>query len=242
LLESYEAERVPVIAEMLNITTSLYKLAFQQVTLTALEKASEAAAAAAIKAQTETNMQRAFYRGWKLFQLDVNYRWSEVVFDERFAKADGEFAKNAYGVEGQDVRAGDRAPDAPGLLCLHSATDNNPQRLFDIYSPSRHTVLIFYNGTPDIAKKPVLDALKALPPSLLQKVLILPSSAKEASIPELSGTADYILKDAQGHAHKGFGVTEGGFTIIIVRPDAMIGTVALTEAGLNKYVAAVFTL
>jgi hypothetical protein len=228
---------------MLNITTSLYKLTFQQATLTALEKASEATATVTLQAQTESNMQRAVYRGRKLFQLDVNYRWSDVVFDERFAKADGEVVKNAYGVEGQDVRAGDRAPDAPGLVCLGSRTGKTPGRLFDIYSPCKHTVLVFANGAPDKAKKPIVDSVILLPSALVQKVIVLPSDADEVSTPQVLDTTiyDYVVKDVDGHGYQGFGVGAGGFTVVVVRPDGMVGGVAVSEAGLKKYVCAVFS-
>jgi hypothetical protein len=192
---------------------------------------------------TESNMQRAFYRGRKLFQLDVNYRWSEVVFDERFARADGEVAKNAYGVEGQDVRAGDRAPDAPGLVCLGSVTGKTPGRLFDIYSPCKHTVLVFANGALDKAKQPILDSVVSLPCSLVQKVIVLPSNTDEVSTPQVFDTTvyDYVVKDIDGHGYKGYGVVEGGFAVVVVRPDGMVGGVAVSEAGLKKYVCAVFS-
>lgn len=225
---------------MLNITTSLYKLTFTPATQAALENASEAAAAAKAKAEAESIIQRA--RNWKLFQLDVNYRWSDIVFDERYAHARLEDAKNAYGVEGQDVRAGDRAPDAPGLVCLRPAGavgDNLPKRLFDIYSPAKHTVLLFGVAHVDDKQKVALEVVESLPASLFQKAVVLPADIEDVSV---SITTDYFLRDDQGHAYKNFGVAEGKFVVVVVRPDGVVGAVALSATGVNDYVAAVFNL
>lgn len=225
---------MPVIAEMLDMTTSLYKLSFTPAAQNGKEEAEPA----------ESAMQRAFpgRRDWKLLQLGVNYRWSDVVFDERFVRLDGERVTNAYGVRDHDVRAGDRAPDAPGLVCLRPAADNAPNRLFDIYSPAMHTALIFGNGVIGDTDRPILEAVEALPAPLFQKVFILPSSIEHSSAPDLDITVDYVLSDVQGHAYKNFGVDEGGYVVVIVRPDAIVGAVALSEAGLSKYVSAVFNL
>ncbi len=72
-----------------------------------------------------TTKQDPLPRNRRLFQLDVNYRWSDIVLDERFddeGKAKQQQHSTAYGVEGHDIRAGDRAPDAPDLLVLTKAT------------------------------------------------------------------------------------------------------------------------
>ena len=91
-----------------------------------------------------------FPRRRKLFQLDLNYRWSSIVFDERFASSSAQ--KDAYGKLGQDLRAGDRAPDAPSLVILHSKVTSIGKvsgqvgasvRLFDIFEPTVHTALVF---------------------------------------------------------------------------------------------------
>ena len=236
LINSFNIERIPVIAEMLNITTELYKLAFTPDTQAAIQNASEAAA----KEQPVSNMERAFFRGRKLFQLDVNYRWSDVVFDERFENDRQAAAKNAYGSEGHDVRAGDRAPDAPELLCLHSKTSLKPSRLFDIYSTIKHTALIFDGRAIKSGTNSLIQAVDALPAETFQKVYIFPSTFSRELDTDVRGKADYVVKDEQGYAFKHFGLSEKDASVVIVRPDAMVGAFALTEAGVRKYVSAVF--
>ncbi|KAF9525485.1 hypothetical protein CPB83DRAFT_838084 [Crepidotus variabilis] len=79
----------------------------------------------------------SFARGGKLNQLGVNYRTSRTVVD------DGEPIEAVSGYGGPDggpVRAGDRAPDASGLVRV--GTDE-PARLFEIFDSRLHTVVIF---------------------------------------------------------------------------------------------------
>ena len=235
LLKSFDNERIPVIAEMLNITTELYKLTFSPDTISAIQSASDISS----NDEKESSMNRAFFRGRKLWQLDVNYRWSDIVFDERFENDKHNVAKNAYGSAGQDVRAGDRAPDAPGLSCIRSKTDFQPTRLFDIYSPSKHTAFIFDGRVDKSDSYPLIQATGTLPAETFQKVYIIPSTSN-LGVDDAPGNADYVLKDEQGYAFKHFGLSEQGTSVVIVRPDAMVGAFALTEGGVEQYVSAVF--
>ena len=51
---------------------------------------------------------------------------------------------DAYGMRGHDVRAGDRASDAPRLVALANVmADETWVRLFDLFDPMLRTVLIF---------------------------------------------------------------------------------------------------
>ena len=109
LLDSYEVERIPVIAEMLKISTEL----FNKVGESPLgPNADTLSRADALMKQTEDHLDQdsAWYRGRKLFQLDVHYRWSTIVFDERYDGNEARVAADVYGVTGHDTRAGDRAP------------------------------------------------------------------------------------------------------------------------------------
>ncbi|KAH8110156.1 hypothetical protein DFH11DRAFT_1494555, partial [Phellopilus nigrolimitatus] len=75
LLDSYEGERIPVISEMLKITTNLFNRVFRIETQQALARTQTSAASG-----PDDHM---FSRDRKLFQLDFNYRWSTIVRDER---------------------------------------------------------------------------------------------------------------------------------------------------------------
>ncbi|KAJ7580183.1 FAD binding domain-containing protein [Mycena floridula] len=116
LLDSYNSERLPVIAAMLNKTTLL------------LDKISTV--------KDGSNVSR----GKEFKQLGVNYRGSSIVVDE-FASGDDVF--DPYGVfmvEGGPLRAGDRAPDAPALLNI---AESKITSLFDTFGTSYHSILIF---------------------------------------------------------------------------------------------------
>lgn len=91
LLSSYEAERFPVIAEMLQISNEMHSRLF----------------AHAAPADGDPD---PFHHPGSTHQLGVNYRHSTVIFDERHTQR-GE-APAPYQRTGR-LRAGDRAPDAP---------------------------------------------------------------------------------------------------------------------------------
>ena len=232
LLDSFEVERMPVIADMLKITTDLFHHIFNTDTQRKIELAKEAEAGAE-DALSEAR-ERGWLRGGKLFQLDLNYRWSTVVLDERFENA--ESAKDAYGVPGHDVRAGDRAPDAPALLAAPPKGDGALTRLFDIFKPSTHTVLLFASGNLEV--KPFLAVLAALPSDLFNVLAIVPAGIQVQG--SLDGI-DAILEDTEGFARDGYGLKDGSVpTAVLVRPDGMIGAFAVSGGGLEKYLSAVF--
>ncbi|KZV66517.1 hypothetical protein PENSPDRAFT_755633 [Peniophora sp. CONT] len=122
LLDTYSEERVPVISEMLKITTKL--------------------ASATFKAKPD---EEAFKRPASLGQLGVHNRWSSIVYDG-LREGEPQFEStnlappSTYGLgeETPRLQAGDRAPDAPGLDGARGETT-----LFDIFNAARHTVLVF---------------------------------------------------------------------------------------------------
>lgn len=141
LLDSYEAQRMPATARMLNISTIL----FGNITGTVSAKtpAPQAPSAAALQAVKEAQKQNENESTWakrrQLFQLDINYRWSGGVVDERYADEGEEKggAVEAYDEEGRTARVGDHAPDAPALKRI-GGSGIAPTR-FLIYSLLRHT-------------------------------------------------------------------------------------------------------
>ncbi|KAG9224114.1 hypothetical protein CCMSSC00406_0006782 [Pleurotus cornucopiae] len=153
LLDSYDAERLPVIEGMLQIALDLH---------TRLFKAG-------------TDPADIWDRGGSQDQLGVNYRHTPYVFDERVQSAQVNSARNPYG-RSEALRAGDRAPDASALSNMHDAS--KAMRLFDLFSVACHTVLIF-SAQCDSAL-PVAEALKEYPAETIQRVIILPSSGSES--------------------------------------------------------------
>lgn len=232
LLDSYEVERMPIISEMLEISTSLHNAMLQQLVQQVQDKAHADAAEAA-------KSDNVYYRDWRLFQLDLNYRHSPFVLDDRYAHNTGKKA-DAYGAEGHDIRGGDRAPDAPGLVPLAGATDERRLRLFELLSPALHTVLILSSDSteePTLAQS-ILGVLGHLPSGLLRTILIIPGQATDAYAPYPS--VDFVLKDCEGHAFKNYGLGDGKSAIIIVRPDSYIGAFIHDATGVEKYFSVVF--
>jgi hypothetical protein len=114
LLDSYDSERLPVIAEMLNITTGMLNLL-----------------------HGPAGIEDAMHRGQKLNMLGVNYRLSSIVIDE-VTKAE---PVSAYRIlDESTLVAGDRAPDAPGLSVVKAGAET---RFFDLFKATHHTVLVF---------------------------------------------------------------------------------------------------
>ncbi|KAG1745453.1 FAD binding domain-containing protein [Suillus paluster] len=154
LLETYNAERFPVISEMLNMTTSILNHAMKTGEMTSR-------------------------RTPILFMLGVNCRSSSIVLDEFVIPVEGK-PINAYGVldEGH-LEAGDRAPDASNMLQVGRGA-SDVKTLFSLYRPWYHTVLVFVPSLVDAT--PILGALEAFDKSVVRLAVILPSSAPVTAV------------------------------------------------------------
>ncbi|KAG2103429.1 uncharacterized protein F5147DRAFT_838538 [Suillus discolor] len=149
LLETYSAERLPVISEMLEMTTSI------------LDKATASGKLSAVQSPI-------------LYMLGINCRFSTVVLDE-FVTSVERKPINAYGVldEGH-LEAGDRAPDASNMLQVGGA-EPDTMTLFGLYRPWYHTMLVFAPSLADATL--ILGALEAYDKSVVRSAVILPSPA-----------------------------------------------------------------
>ncbi|KZP26592.1 hypothetical protein FIBSPDRAFT_918099 [Athelia psychrophila] len=114
LLDSYTAERLPVITEMLTQTTVLLDKTFQ----------------------SKGKDYDAWKRGGALHMFGVNYRGSPIVVDQRTTE---DVSGRPYSNDDGKICAGDRAPSASRL---QDATGKSVA-LFDVFKPSLHTILIF---------------------------------------------------------------------------------------------------
>jgi hypothetical protein len=176
-------------------------------------------------------------------QLGVNYRWSDIVIDERdLARQglNGEAARlTAYGIENADptdVRAGDRAPDAP---VADLSQGGKATTLFKLFDPSKHTALIF---TPDAnTSSPVegvLEVLTAFGPNINTFIV---ARAADEKLPNDAG----VLVDTDGDTRKAYGVikttdVQSRATIVIVRPDSVVGAFVFAVEGVKRYCEKVF--
>ncbi|KAL0953975.1 hypothetical protein HGRIS_005134 [Hohenbuehelia grisea] len=207
LLVSYTDERLPVIATMLKMTTKLHRTVI-----------------------TQGNTESGWRRDGSLTQLGVNSRGSPIVVDERTRAQDVVF--NPYDTNLNAPRvAGDRAPDSTELHDLKGASDVT--RLFQIYGPAHHTVLVFA-GTANDAKT-LLDAtLKAAKSAPLRSVVVLPLEAE--SVGETTSAANYVLVDQKGLARRNYQVEASAPpTAVVVRPDGVLGAIATRTQGVETY-------
>ena len=223
LLDTYSEERLPVIKQMLQETV--------QMTQDILAENRDAA-----------TLKAAWQRGSHLKQFGINYRWSSIVFDERYASPDAAHAEsgalNAYGTEGDVVRAGDRAPNATGLVRLDQGADTQTTDLFSIFGPTHHTALVFSSVTSAI--EPILKSLKAYPPGTISSAVVCPRLAPASLACGLDG-ADLVVQDSDGFAFTGYNMPEDQSTVVIVRPDGVVGAVVHHIDGIVEYFGPIFS-
>ncbi|KAI6033336.1 FAD binding domain-containing protein [Pisolithus marmoratus] len=255
LLDTYTAERLPVIAEMLGYTTEMHKLMFDE-SGTGCSPPSIADDNGTSK-NVKSNLERGMRRGKNMFMLGVNYRTSPIIIDDSGVPA----VQLAYEeIQEGILRAGDRAPDAPGLVSyyiLHGSQSavslpserTGSTRMFDIFASTHHIVIIF---TPAFVDPFVQSALATLqqvvPKELVRGVVVLPGSSSETDGNAASQTSSKenqafnveVLVDQAGHAYRGY-IVEGQETkVVVVRPDGVVGAVVRGVTGLVQYFEGIF--
>ncbi|VDC02127.1 unnamed protein product [Peniophora sp. CBMAI 1063] len=211
LLDSYHAERAPVVRAMLNVTHALADKTFK------------------------SNDNEAWNRPVALRQLGVHYRWSTIVRDELTGDEDvGEAhgttiePEDVYGAGPGRLHAGDRAPDAPALRDARTGIET---KLFNIFNPTRHTILVL---DPSLAND-VAAAVAKYPPGIVQTIVIHPQDTQKAA-PVSNVSA--VLVDNEGHAHRAYGA-EAGAAIAVVRPDGVVGALLKSADGVAKYFSSI---
>ncbi|EIW81684.1 hypothetical protein CONPUDRAFT_164490 [Coniophora puteana RWD-64-598 SS2] len=201
LLETYTAERLPVIAQMLNLTTAL------------LDKTW---------GPKQVSADSAWRRSRVMFMLGVNYRTSPIVLDEF---SSGVPIVPAYGAEiGGQLVAGDRAPDAPGLV-----DGERTVRLFELFKPTHHTVMVF---TSDVKVAEEIFRSFAVHSNLgiVRIVTIVPAGIHPTST--LVNLRVLVDKDDYAHAHY---YAQDSPRVVIVRPDGVVGAMVAGLSGVQKY-------
>jgi hypothetical protein len=175
--------------------------------------------------QAKKDDTKPWARGGVFKQLGVNYRGSPIILDERTTE---DVRGSPYSNDDGRICAGDRSPDAPGLI----DSSGKQTRLFDIFKPWLHTVLIFGG---DLAPS-VFPALKQYPEKTIQAFCIVP---RDRSSSAQSHTVA-VLEDHDGHAYTGYAVNRARSTVIVVRPDGVIGAVAFGVEGTERYFDGIF--
>lgn len=212
LLTSYEAERMPVVAEMLKLSSELHARAFSHIP------------AAAFESQTTDAQLDPMQRSRKTLQLGINYRWSDIVFDERDDQ-ERTAEKNPYGSVDNQIRAGDRAPYI-GNLAGETTTD-----LFSLLEevPS-HLVLVF----PSSTSTPI-ESLSSLKTFIDMDLIHFVAIVEEKPSDNLVTEGVQYLVDSQGVARKVYVSEPNRCTYVIIRPDGIIGAYTFGLDGIKKY-------
>ncbi|KAJ7879257.1 FAD binding domain-containing protein [Mycena olivaceomarginata] len=224
LLDSYNNERLPVIAEMLQQSTGLLDRTVGETSIAG-----------------DTSR---WDRGGALLMFGINYRWSPIVVDEQDGDekdtTTSEAPKDPYGMHTRGLKAGDRAPDASELKDIRSGSVS----LFnDVFDFSRHMVLVF-SAAVDPERYDALLVLLACYQGLVRCAAVVPGGVctSGADIARI-GTGIMILEDTKGHAHAGYHSRfDGGCDIVVVRPDRIIGAVVRGPAGLERYFSQIFNV
>ncbi|TBU42449.1 FAD binding domain-containing protein [Dichomitus squalens] len=221
LLGTYPVERLPVIAQMLATTSNLY---------THLIPKKEDSQATTVQDQDPKKAGFMQWRNTALYQLDINYRWSPITVDARGKDglSEDDLKARAYeGYPGGDVRAGDRAPQAPALV----GADGLEKTLFDLFKPTYHTVLVF---SPQGGAAEIVKAAQEYPVGTVHTVVL----GKDAVPQPIDSAESY--HDKEGHAYRAYHVDGGEVTVVVVRPDGYVGAVVHDVDGLRTYLAKIF--
>jgi hypothetical protein len=219
LLDTYTEERLPVVAEMLDLTTKILK--------TTIDK---------------PNNEAGWRRTGKLNQLGVNYRWSSIVVDQNTHSGTGPGARevySAYDVEaGGLLRAGDRAPDAPGLVKANfeNQKSSESKRLFELLSPTYHTVLIFAQAAD--VNTTLQAAIARFSKELVRAVVIFRAGTTTGNMTQ--DVAYDAFEDRDGHAYDAYKGAEGPNGIVIIRPDGVTGAIVREMNWVERYFRTIF--
>ncbi|KAJ7465473.1 FAD binding domain-containing protein [Mycena galericulata] len=199
LLKSYETERMPVVAEMLSLSTELHAKAFPHIPDSAFD------AAPASDVSTDPMM-----RSSKLLQLGINYRWSAITRDDRDT-GEHSVEMNPYGTMGAKIRAGDRAPYVGELQ------EDGVRDLFALLhdSPS-HVVLFFPMSTLDS-----LGNLKRWIDAELLHVAVIYGGPIVTPATITRGVQYFF--DPRGLVAETYDVSGERDMYVVIRPDGIIG-------------------
>lgn len=214
LLDTYTEERLPVIKHMRQETVNVGKRF-------------------ADEARDAENFKPALQSASHLKQFGVNYRWSSIVLDERFSRSPGD-ALDPYGLQsGDTLLAGDRAPNAMGLVRISNAgTVPEMTNLFNIFSPAQHTALIF-GGNASVMASIIARYLQGV----VASIAVLTSAT--AAVP-IDG-ANTTLQDRDGVAYDAYHMSKEQTFVVIVRPDGVIGAFVSGEKGVAEYFNSLFS-
>ena len=212
LLDSYQEERLPIIAEMLGKTTGFWN--------TMIEKKGDFS---------------AILRNTDISQLGVSCRGSSIIGEDNIR--DTSLKVSGYNKDARTAACpGDRAPEIP--LLINATGEHKHDTLFGILSPSHHSVLVFTKKYEESSALALSNVINQLPGDTVRSVLILPS---ESNVNELGKVYDDVFIDSGDHAYAGYGLPSDQSYFVVVRPDGVVGARVREVSGVERYFQKIFS-
>lgn len=164
-------------------------------------------------------------------QYGINYRSSSLVIDEDSCATEARKV-SAYGGGTGLIFAGDRAPDTTGLFKVETREST---RLFNLFGPTHHTVLIFAETCQEIFRcSPPLS--EKYPENLVHFFVI---QAAGSNYPKYDAAVE-VIEDTDGHAYKIYHTSQDVNAIFIIRPDGYVGARVTGLDGISRYFDKIF--
>ena len=212
LLDTYQEERLPIIAEMLGKTTAL----FTQV----------------IEKRGDISQVR---RSTDLTQLGVNYRRSSIIGEDDIR--DRTLQVSGYNKDSETAACpGDRAPEVPSLI--NATGEYKHETLFGIFSPSHHSVLVFTKEYEEHLALALSSVISRLPRNTVRSVLIV---SFQPNVNELDSVYNDVFIDSGGHAYSSYGLPSDSSYFVVIRPDGVVGARVHEVAGVERYFQKIFS-
>ena len=213
-LDSYQEERLPIIAEMLGKTTELFNKS--------MEKSGD----------TTISLSK-----FEMTQLGVNYRGSSIIGEDDVRGTTTTVKVSGYNRDSETAACpGDRAPQVPSLI--NASREHKHETLFDIFSASHHSVLVFAKNYEENSALALSSVIKRLPENTVRSVLILPP---ESNVKELGVVYDEVFIDSGGHGPSSYGLPSDQSYFVVVRPDGVVGARVREVAGVERYFRKIFS-
>jgi hypothetical protein len=213
LLDTYQEERLPIIAQMLDKTTALFN--------------------GVVENRGDVTQAR---RDPDITQLGVCYRGSSIIGEDDIGHTT--LKVSGYNKDSETAACpGDRAPEVPSLI--NTTGEHKHESLFGIFSPSHHSVLAFASKYEEDSALALSTVINRLPgKTTIRTVLILPA---ESNVNQVGTVYDQVLIDSKNHAYASYGLPSGQSYFVVVRPDGIIGARVHEVAGVERYFQKIFS-
>ena len=213
LLDTYQEERLPIIAEMLGKTTEIFKKE--------MERSDDITVSAAGRSNTD------------MTQLGVNYRGSSIIGEDNIR--DTTLRVSGYNKDSETAACpGDRAPEVPALI---NATGEHKRETFS--SPSHHSILVFTKTYEEHSALALSSVINRLPVNSVRSVLIVPFESNIVN--ELGTVYNEVFIDSGGHACSSYGLPSDQSYFVVIRPDGVVGARVHEVAGVERYFRKIFS-